>query len=70
MDIKVYLPCQECDALGVTETRVGVDRYIESDCSYCDDGLVGYDEQYDSIEDAVADYPDAIRLVRTDGVAK
>ena len=66
MDIKIYVPCKECDALGHTYNRVGVDRYTSSDCPHCDDGLVCYVEQYDSVSDAVEDYPHAIRFSYSD----
>jgi hypothetical protein len=64
MDFKISLPCVECDGLGTTETRVNVDRYVDSDCAHCEDGLVPVTESYDSIADAVADYPDAITFQR------
>jgi hypothetical protein len=64
MDVKISLPCLECDGLGTTTARVNVDRYVDSDCAHCEDGLVAATETYESLQDAIADYPDAITFQR------
>lgn len=67
MNIKIYVPCKDCDGLGQTYSRVSETRCVSNNCPHCDDeGFVMYEEEYDSVSDALEDYPHAIRFSYSD----
>lgn len=65
MEIEIMIKCQECDGFGHIVGRHPNDPSSRAfqyfDCQECDgEGQKAFVEIYDSIEDAKADYPDAI----------
>ena len=62
-DFRIPLPCVECHQKGEIEHQVEVDHFHLSICPNCfGNGFKTYTENYDVIEDAKLDYPEALGI--------
>lgn len=70
MKIRIFLDCEDCQGHGKVEVTVsGMGsggpwvEHNDRDCEECNStGKIHYDEFYDSISDAMDDYPKALRF--------
>jgi DnaJ-class molecular chaperone len=61
----VRVPCADCEGQGTVEayTHKPWELGATQTCDWCNGmGYIDYEEMYDSMEDAKADYPDSIGI--------
>jgi hypothetical protein len=60
MQYQIETVCSECNGRGVVEDQLTVDRFEDIECPQCHGIARVFCEEYDSLSDVTADYPQAL----------